>query len=88
MAGSFRLYDGRTTRLLGSYMSRKAAWTAADDHLVGRLAVTGDWVLGEYLVVSRDEGGSVVVESQITHLGPADDVAGCRRWLLTLPGRT
>ena len=88
MASDFRVYDGRTTRLLGSYPTRAAAWMAADAHLLELLAVSGDWVLGEYLVVSRDHRGAVDLESQITHLGPADDLDACRRWLLTLPGRT
>lgn len=88
MANDFRVYDGRTTGLLGSFRSRAAAWAAADAHLLELLAASGDWVLGEYLVVSRDHRGAVDVESQITYLGPADDLDACRRWLLTLPGRS
>jgi len=87
MAGRFRLYDGRTTRLLGAYRTRASAWAAADEHLLTRLAASGDWVVGEYLVVSRCVAASLDVEAQITHLGPADDLEGCRRWLGTLPGR-
>ena len=87
VAGRFRLYDGRTTRFLGAYDSSRAAWAAADEHLLARLAARGDWVLGEYLVICRDAAGRPSLESQITHLGPADDLAACRRWLRTLPGR-
>lgn len=87
MPGWFRLYDARTTRFLGGYRSRTAAWAAADEHLLRRLAAHGDWIVGEYLVLSRCAGGALDVESQITHLGPADDIEACRHWLRTLPGR-
>jgi len=87
VADRFRLYDGRTTEALGSYACRRAAWLAADYHLLRRLATRGDWVLGEYLVVSESVAGALDIESQITHLGPPDDLDGCRQWLRTLPGR-
>jgi hypothetical protein len=87
VAGRFRLYDGRTTASLGSYASRRAAWRAADEHLIRRLTTCGDWVLGECLVVCEGVAGALDIESQITHLGPADDLDGCRQWLRTLPGR-
>lgn len=87
VAGRFRLYDGRTTQALGSYASSRAAWLAADHHLIRRLAARGEWVLGEYLVVSEGVAGALDIESQITHLGPADDLDACWRWLRTLPGR-
>lgn len=78
VASRFRLYDGRTTLSLGSFASRRAAWLAADEHLLRRLASCGDWVLGEYLVVSDGIAGALDIESQITHLGPADDLEACQ----------
>ena len=87
VAGRFRLYDGRTTQLLGSHTTRRTAWLAADEHLLRRLTTCGDWVLGEYLLISQGAGGALEVESQITHLGPADDPDACREWLRRLPGR-
>lgn len=87
VARQFRLYDGRTTHAPGSYASRRAAWLPADHHLLRRLASCGDWVLGEYLVVSEGVDGALDIECQLTHLGPPDDLDACRRWLSTLAGR-
>lgn len=79
MAGSFRVYDGHTTLILGTFASRRAAWLAADEHLLSRLVDEGDWVLGEYLVVREGVAGALDIECQITHLGPAEHLDGCRR---------
>jgi hypothetical protein len=48
---------------------------------------SGNWVTGEYFVISSGGPRAIDVESQITHLGPPDDVAACREWLRALPGR-
>ena len=85
--GGYRVYDGRTTAYVGEFPSRCLAWAAADEHLIEEMLRRGEWVVGEYLVISADASAVVAVDWQITHIGPPDDVAECRRWLRSLPGR-
>ena len=83
----YRVYDARTTAYLGEFRDRRQAWAAADEHLISEMLRCGSWVMGDYLAVSACGSCVLDVDSQITHLGPPDDVAECRRWLSTLPGR-
>ena len=87
MVHRYRVYDARTTAYLGEFPDRRVAWAAADEHLISEMLRRGSWVIGEYLVISPCRSGDLDVESQITHLGPPEDVPGCRRWLRSLPGR-
>lgn len=82
-----RLYDGATARLLGTYCSVAAALAAADVRSVAAVAAANDWVLVEHYLVRVDEEGGFHVGSEVTHVGPPDDLEGCRAWLRTLPGR-
>jgi len=86
--GRYRVYDERTAAYLGEFADRRLAWAAADEHLVAEMLRQAEWVTGEYLVISVSGSHVIEVESQITHLGPPDDLTGCRRWLRSLPGRT
>jgi hypothetical protein len=84
---SYRLYDARTTAYLGEFRDRGSAWAAADEHLIAEMLRRGTWVIGEYVVISASASAALDVDSQMTHLGPPDDIAECRRWLGSLPGR-
>ncbi len=82
-----RVYDARTTAYLGEFSDRARAWTAADEHLISEMRRSASWVTGEYIVISTGDSPDAEVESQMTHLGPPDEVDECRRWLRSLPGR-
>jgi hypothetical protein len=82
-----RLYDAATARLLGTYGTRDAAYAAADDHSLGLLAMGGEWITGEHLVAWVDERGRIDLAIELTHVGPSNDLEGCREWLRSLPGR-
>jgi hypothetical protein len=71
---------------LGAYRALEAAYGAADEHSLVVLAEAGEWVTVEHLVASVDESGRVHLASELTHLGPPDDLEGCREWLRRLPG--
>lgn len=84
----FRLYDGATGRLLGTHHSLEAACAAADEHSLAVLADVGEWVTVEHLLACVDETGCRIrLASELTHLGPPDDLEECREWLRRLPGR-
>jgi hypothetical protein len=83
----FRLYDGGTARLLGTYGTREAAYAAADEHSLKLLADLGEWLKVEHLLAWVDETGRIDLASELTHVGPPNDLAGCREWLRRLPGR-
>ena len=83
----FRLYDGATARLLGTYGTRDAAYAAADEHSLELLAKGGEWITVEHLVAIVTETGRIDLASELTHAGPPDDLEGCREWLRRLPGR-
>jgi hypothetical protein len=84
----FRLYDGATTRLLGAHHSLEAAYAAADEHKLEVLAEAGEWVTVEHLLACVDDTGRRIrLASELTHLGPPDDLEECREWLRRLPGR-
>ena len=84
----FRLYDGDTTSLLGSYRSAEDAYAAADDHTLAILAAAGGWVVVEHLLARVDADGEIHLSAEVTHVGPAEDLEGCREWLRQLPGRS
>jgi hypothetical protein len=50
------------------------------------LAEAGDWVTVEHLIVYVDRG-TLEVATELTHVGPSDDLGACREWLSRLPGR-
>ena len=83
----YRVYDGRSASYLGEFSDRAQAWAAADEHLINEMLRSSSWITGEYFVICTGGSAALEVESQITHLGPPDDVAECRRWLRSLPGR-
>jgi len=83
----FRLYDGRTTQFLGAHHSLEVALAAADEHSLAVLAATGDWVIVEHLIARVDERGLLELASELSHVGPPDDLEACRAWLRQLPGR-
>jgi len=85
--GGYRLYDGVTAGFLGEFASEQAAWRAADAHSLAVLACAGEWVVVEHLVVSRGTDGCTLVRSELTHVGPPDDLDACAGWLSRLPGR-
>jgi hypothetical protein len=87
VTGRYRVYDERTAAYLGEFADRRLAWAAADEHLVAEMLRQAEWVTGGYLVIYVGGSHVIEVESQITHLGPPDDLTGCRRWLRSLPGR-
>lgn len=74
--GDYRLYDGVTAEFLGAFTSEQAAWRAADSNSLAVLVWAGDWVVVEHLVVSC-AGSRALVRSELTHVGPPDDVDGC-----------
>jgi hypothetical protein len=82
----FRLYDGATAQLLGAHRSREAAYAAADEHSLVVLGEAGEWVTVDHLLVCVDASGRIQVASELTHVGPPDDLEGCRDWLRSLPG--
>jgi hypothetical protein len=82
-----RLYDGATARLLGTYGTRDAAYAAAEEHSLELLARAGEWITVEHLVACVDGTGRIDLASEVTHVGPPDDLEGCRDWLRRLPGR-
>lgn len=82
-----RLYDGATARLLGTYGTREAAYAAADEHSLELLARRGEWITVEHLVSCVDDTGGIDLASEVTHLGPPDDLEGCCDWPRRLPGR-
>lgn len=84
----YRLYDGATAGLLGAFDTEKAAWRAADAHSLEVLARSGGWIVLEHMVVSCAAGGRAVLRTELTHVGPPDDLDGCAAWLSTLPGRS
>ena len=86
--GEYRLYDLRTTALLGCFASTASAWAAADEHALAELQRAGDWITIEHVVVFWPAGLRTDVSSELKHLGPADDIEGCRAWLKSLPGRS
>lgn len=86
--GDYRLYDGGTTEFLGAFASEQAAWRSADSHSLAVLVRAGDWVLVEHLVVSCGAGGRALVRSELTDVGPPDDLDACAAWLHALPGRS
>ena len=51
------------------------------------LAEAGEWVTVEHFIACVDEIGGIQVAWELTHIGPPDDLAGCREWLRQLPGR-
>lgn len=83
----FRLYDGATARSLGRYGTPEAAFAAADEHSLEFLAEAGEWVTVEHLFAWVDVTGRIHLVSELTHVGPPDDLEGCRDWLRRLPGR-
>ena len=85
--GTYRLYDLGTATLLGCFASAVSAWAAADEHAPRELQRAGDWITIEHAVVSWPTSVRPDVSCELKHLGPADDVEGCRAWLMTLPGR-
>jgi hypothetical protein len=86
--GEYRLYDLGTTALLGCFSPAVSAWAVADEHALAELQRAGDWITIEHVVVSRPAGRRPDVSSELKHLGPADDIDGCRAWLKSLPGRS
>lgn len=86
--GDYRLYDGVTAEFLGAFAYEQAAWRAADTHSLAVLVRAGEWVVVEHLVVSCGAGRRALVRSELTHVGPPDDLDGCASWLGTLPGRS
>lgn len=56
--------------------------------LTGGLLRAGDWVVVEHLVVGCAAGGRALIRSELTHVGPPDDLDGCAAWLGALPGRS
>lgn len=83
----FRLYDGRTVTFLGAHRTVEAAHAAADAHSLATLAAVGDWVVVEHVIAYDDENGVLQIATEQTHVGPPDDLEGCREWLRQLPGR-
>lgn len=83
----FRLYDGASAHLLGTYGTREAAYAAADEHALELLAEVGEWVAAEHLLACVDETGRIDLPSELSHVGPPDDLEACRDWLRRLPGR-
>jgi hypothetical protein len=52
------------------------------------LAEAGEWVTVEHLLAGVDDTGRQIrLASELTHLGPPDDLGECREWLRRLPGR-
>ncbi len=86
--GDYRLYDGVTAEFLGSFASEQAAWRAADEHSLQSLAGADDWLVVEHVVISCGAGGRALIRSELTHVGPPNDVEGCAAWLSALPGRS
>ena len=83
----FRLYDGRTTQFLGAHQTLEAALGAADEHSLAVLSAVGDRVVVEHFIARGDERRRVELVSEVTNVGPPDDVGACRQWLKQLPVR-
>ena len=65
-----------------------SVWRIAVSAGLAGLVIAGLlWVIGEYFVITPGASVGVDVDSQITHLGPPDELDECRRWLGSLPGR-
>jgi hypothetical protein len=88
VVAEIRLYDGANARRLGTYGTRDAAYAAADDHALELLARREEWITVEHLVSCVDDTGGIDLASEVTHVGPPDDLEGCRDWLRHLPGRS
>jgi hypothetical protein len=69
-----RLYDSATAHLLGTYGTRDAAYAAADEHSLELLARAGEWITVEHLVACVDGTGRIDLASEVTHVGPPDDL--------------
>ncbi len=77
----YRLYDADTVQLLGRYACYGDARAEADAHTLEVLALAVDWVTVETWIVGLGVDGPLTVHPVISHIGPPDDLVGCRRWL-------
>jgi hypothetical protein len=84
----YRLYAAVPARLLSTHSSYDEALLAADAHTLDILAGADDWVTVETWIIGTGLDGPLTVHPVVTHIGPPDDLASCRRWLENVRCRT